>query len=52
LIDSQPRHALATAGADYGPWDWDFKTDPIFFSRRCKEMLGYGEDGISDRPDE
>ncbi|MBB45892.1 MAG: diguanylate cyclase [Rhodospirillaceae bacterium] len=35
-----------------GLWDWDLKTNKIFYSDRWKKMLGFNEDEISDTPDE
>lgn len=33
----------ALKGSDEGYWEWDVKTDEIFFSKRTKELLGYKE---------
>lgn len=52
LRDSEERYALAAQGANDGLWDWDLKTDRVFFSTRWKAMLGYGDGEIQDRPDE
>jgi diguanylate cyclase (GGDEF)-like protein/PAS domain S-box-containing protein len=52
LRESEERYALAAAGANDGLWDWDLKTDRVFYSRRWKEMLGHGETEIGDMPDE
>ncbi|NLC28123.1 MAG: diguanylate cyclase, partial [Campylobacteraceae bacterium] len=35
------RYELALGGANDGLWDWDIKSDKIFFSRRWKEIMGY-----------
>ena len=52
LKENQERYSLAISGANDGVWDWNLKTNEIFFSPRWKSMLGYGEDEISNNPDE
>ncbi|MDP2246798.1 MAG: diguanylate cyclase, partial [Nitrosomonadales bacterium] len=43
LKDSEQRWKFALEGAGDGVWDWNLKTNVVFFSRRWKEMLGYVE---------
>jgi PAS domain S-box-containing protein len=43
LRESQERFDLAVRGTDAGIWDWDLRTDAVFFSPRWKSMLGYQE---------
>ncbi len=41
LKQSQERYALAFEGAYDGLWDWDLRTDQVFWSGRCMEILGH-----------
>lgn len=49
---SQERYSLAVQGASDGIWDWDLKSNRIYYSPRWKAMLGYAEHEIQDQPDE
>ncbi len=48
----QERAALALEANRDGLWDWNIKTNEIFYSGRWKEMLGYEEAEISNKIDE
>jgi PAS domain S-box-containing protein/diguanylate cyclase (GGDEF)-like protein len=52
LKDSEERYVLATMGANDGLWDWDLKSQSIYFSPRWKSMLGYNESEIGHHPRE
>ncbi|MZP28160.1 response regulator [Heliobacterium undosum] len=49
LKDSEERYSLVISGANDGIWDWDLRTNRVFYSLRWKEMLGYGPDEIGDQ---
>ncbi|BAY10495.1 signal transduction histidine kinase [Calothrix sp. NIES-2098] len=52
LRESEQRWQLALRGNNDGIWDWNVKTNEVFFSPRWKEMLGYQEQEISHHFDE
>jgi diguanylate cyclase (GGDEF)-like protein/PAS domain S-box-containing protein len=44
LKESEERYALALAGANDGLWDWDLRSDTMYYSARWKTMLGIKDD--------
>ncbi len=43
LRSSEERFSLAMEGATEGLWDWDLKTDEVFFSTRWKAIVGHDD---------
>ncbi|BAY31849.1 two-component hybrid sensor and regulator [Nostoc carneum NIES-2107] len=43
LKESEERWQLALKGSNDGIWDWNLKTNQVFFSTRWKEMRGFTE---------
>lgn len=52
LRESEERWQLALRGNNDGIWDWNVKTNEVFYSTRWKEMLGYVDYEISNHLDE
>lgn len=48
LKTSQERYELAARGANVGLWDWDLKTNKVFYSDRWKEMIGYPKEKVME----
>jgi PAS domain S-box-containing protein len=49
LCQREERLALVMQATNDGIWDWDLKTDAVYFSPRWKGMLGYQEQEIENR---
>jgi PAS domain S-box-containing protein len=52
LQESEARWQLALHGNNDGIWDWNVKTNEVFFSTRWKEMLGYEDHEIANNIEE
>ncbi|GEM_PF-4716173 len=46
LQENQERFNLAMKGTKDGIWDWDLRTNEVYFSPPWKEMLGFRDDEI------
>ncbi len=52
LLASEARYERIAQGANDGLWDWDLKTDQIYFSPRWQALLGYEPGEIGDKSSE
>jgi two-component system cell cycle sensor histidine kinase/response regulator CckA len=52
LMESEQRWQFALEGAGEGLWDWDARTNRVYFSSKWKSMLGYADAEIGDTLEE
>ncbi len=52
LRESATRLQLATAATRIGHWDWDLRTNEVYFSQEWKRQLGYEDHEIPNRFEE
>jgi PAS domain S-box-containing protein len=52
LQASEYRWKFALDGSGQGVWDWNARTDEVYFSARWKQMLGYSDDELGASLDE
>jgi diguanylate cyclase (GGDEF)-like protein/PAS domain S-box-containing protein len=52
LKESEERYALASRGANDGLWDWDIKSNNVYYSDRWKSVLGFKDEEFKNNPDE
>ena len=50
LRASEERYALAAQSVNDGLWDWNLKTNEVYYSERWKAMLGCEDEDIGNTP--
>ncbi|MEK6744389.1 MAG: EAL domain-containing protein [Nitrospirota bacterium] len=52
LRESEERYALAARGANDGLWDWNIRSNTVYYSFRWKSMLGFDDAEIGNTLEE
>jgi len=52
LVENEQRWQLALEGTGEGVWDWNLRTNSVFFSKGYKQMLGYADAEFAGRIEE
>lgn len=52
LLETTERYALLIMGINDGIWDWDLRTNEVYYSPRWKVLLGYQEDELGQTLEE
>jgi PAS domain S-box-containing protein len=52
LATSEARYALAASASNDGIWDWDLRTNTVYYSPRYLEILGLAPDAVSPSANE
>ncbi|MFG0298056.1 MAG: putative bifunctional diguanylate cyclase/phosphodiesterase [Phycisphaerales bacterium JB047] len=52
LARSEERFRLAVQGSQDGIWDWDLRSNSVYFAPRWKQLVGCSEWQIGNSPDE
>ncbi len=48
LRESEERFDLAVRGSTDGIWDWDVRTDVVYYAPRFKQLIGYEDDEMEN----
>ncbi|GFO64253.1 response regulator [Geomonas paludis] len=51
LVENEARYSRAVRGTSDGLWDWDLVSGDYYYSPRWKELLGFADDELPNRPE-